>query len=45
VAYKEQPVFEYLIAIMEPFWVVPETKGKLYIGDLSPLFFPFTEKM
>jgi hypothetical protein len=29
---------------MEPFWVVLEIKEKLYIGDLSALFFPFMEK-
>jgi hypothetical protein len=33
------------IAIMEPFWVVLEIKEKLYIGDLSPLFLLFTEKV
>jgi hypothetical protein len=44
-AYKEQPVFEYLDSNMEPFWVVSQIKEKLYIGDLSPLFLPFTEKV
>jgi hypothetical protein len=30
---------------MESFWVIPEIKEKLYIGDLSPLFLPFIEKL
>jgi hypothetical protein len=34
-----------VVAIMEPFWVVPELKEKLCIGDLSPLFLLFTEKV
>jgi hypothetical protein len=29
---------------MEPFWVVSEIKEKLYIGNFSPLFFPFYRK-
>jgi hypothetical protein len=30
---------------MEPFWVILEIKEKLYLGDLSPLFFTLTEKI
>jgi hypothetical protein len=44
VAYKEQPGLSVYIAIMEPFQVIPEIKEKLDIGNLSPLFLPFTEK-
>jgi hypothetical protein len=28
---------------MEPFWVIPEIKGKLYTGDISLLFLLLTE--
>jgi hypothetical protein len=31
--------------IMEPFWMVPEIKEKMYIGDLGPLFLSFIEKV
>jgi hypothetical protein len=32
------------MAIMEPFWVVPQIKEKLYIGDFSLLFLLFYRK-
>jgi hypothetical protein len=30
---------------MEPFWVIPEIKEKVYIRNLSPLFLPLREKI